>query len=500
MSTRDRKRPTRLAVPSEFRVPPLTDTGGDVFEGSASATRTLTTYWDTEDLRLVRGRASLHHTDNGWRLTLPHPTGKSDDAAPAPQRTEGGPDQPPSGATDLVTAFTRGADLEAIATLRTTQRRVPISGADGTPVASVVDEEVEVVDGERTTPRVRELAIEWNDAATRQQRTALLARLRSAGAEPVESVPVIMRVLGARASAPSDATPAKPAGASSVGEVLRAAIGEATQVLVANDPGTRLGDDPEAVHQMRVATRKVRSNLRTFLKIVDEPWATGLREELQWLGGLLGDVRDPDVLLARLERNVAKIPAADREFADQLLAELRAHHADARDALLEGLHSARYTALLDQIVTAARRPRLLLRIDDLDDADVLRGLVRDPVRSLRDSVAELPDEPSDEMLHNVRIHVKRARYATEAVERAFGKPARAFARALVDVQDVLGEHQDAVIASEWLRDAAVKTDDERVGFAAGQLAAIEHTAALAARKRWPSAWAAANKKKLRAWL
>lgn len=499
MSARDRKRPTRLAVPPEFRVPPLTDTGGDVFEGPASATRTLTTYWDTEDLRLLRAGASLHHTDSGWRLVLPA-VGKRADDTPAAQRPEGGPDSPPAEAIELVTALTRGADLVAIATLRTTQRRVPISAADGTTVASVVDEEVEVVEGESATTRARELAIEWNAAAARQQRTALVARLRSAGAEPVDPVPVIVRVLGERASAPADCTPLKTDRARSVTEVLSAAIGEATQALIANDSGARLGDDPEAVHQMRVATRKVRSHLRTFRKLVDEPWSTGLREELQWLGGLLGEVRDPDVLLARLERNVAEIPAADRDYADQLLAELRAHHADARDALMEGLRSARYTTLLDQLVAATQRPRVLLRVDDRDDAEVLRGLVRNPVRSLNDSVAALPDEPPDEMLHDVRIHVKRARYATEAVERAFGKPARVYARALVDVQDVLGEHQDAVIAAEWLRDAAVKTDDERVGFAAGQLAAIEHTAALAARKRWSAAWASANKKKLRAWL
>ncbi len=501
MSTRDRERRTRFAAPPELHVPPLTDPGGDVFEGTTTATRTLTTCWDTHDLRLVRAGASLHHTDDGWRLALPSPDDDRGDNAPATQHHVGDPDRPPSVAIDLVTAFTRGAPLEAIATLRTTQRRVPITTADGGPVACIIDEDIEAIEGAATTPRVRELVVEWNSAASRQQRTALDARLRSVGAEPVEPVPVIVRLFGARASAPSDAAPVKAAGASgSVAEVLCAAIGEATQVLVANDPGARLGDDPEAVHQMRVAARKVRSHLRTFRKLVDEPWANGLREELQWLGELLGDVRDSDVLLARLERNVAKIPAADRDLAHQLLAELRAHHADARDALLKGLCSARYTALLDRLIAAAQRPRLLLRVDARDDAEVLRGLARGPVRSLRNSVAALPDEPRDELLHNVRIHVKRARYATESVERAFGKPARALARALVDVQDVLGEHQDAVIAADWLRDAAVKTDDERVGFAAGQLAAVEHTAALAARKRWPSAWATVNKKKLRAWL
>ncbi len=139
MSTRDRKRSTRLAIPPEYRLPPLTDTGGDVFEGPASAVRTLTTYWDTEDLRLVRAGASLHHTDNGWRIALPLPGAAGDDTGPAALRPDGGPDRPPTTAVDLVTALTRGAELQAVATLRTTQRRVPITAADGTPVASVVD-------------------------------------------------------------------------------------------------------------------------------------------------------------------------------------------------------------------------------------------------------------------------------------------------------------------------------------------------------------------------
>jgi CHAD domain-containing protein len=95
--------------------------------------------------------------------------------------------------------------------------------------------------------------------------------------------------------------------------------------------------------------------------------------------------------------------------------------------------------------------------------------------------------------------VKRARYAAEAVEPAFGKPARALARALTGVQDVLGEHQDAVLAAEWLRRNAA-TFDEAVGFAAGQLAMLELADARRARAAWPAAWQRAEERKLRSWL
>jgi CHAD domain-containing protein len=99
-------------------------------------------------------------------------------------------------------------------------------------------------------------------------------------------------------------------------------------------------------------------------------------------------------------------------------------------------------------------------------------------------------------LHRVRILAKRARYAAEAVLPVFGKRARAFARAMAAVQDVLGEHQDAVVAGEWLRAHATGTG----AFVAGELVAIERRAGEDARDEWPRVWASARRKKLRRWM
>jgi CHAD domain-containing protein len=175
-------------------------------------------------------------------------------------------------------------------------------------------------------------------------------------------------------------------------------------------------------------------------------------------------------------------------------------HGRARKSLLGVLRSDRYAELLERLVQAAREPRLLRRVDDEPDEDILRAAVRRPWNHLRDAVKTLPDDPADEELHAIRKRAKRARYAAEAVEPAFGKPARAFARALTDVQDVLGEHQDAVVAAEWLRTAAAQVHDERAAFVAGQLVALEHEAGLAARRAWPEAWRAVDHKKHRRWL
>jgi CHAD domain-containing protein len=249
-----------------------------------------------------------------------------------------------------------------------------------------------------------------------------------------------------------------------------------------------------------VATRRLRSDLRTFGALVDEQWADGLRDELRWLGDVLGAVRDADVLIGRIEDADERLPETDRQAGKTLVDQLRADRDRARTQLLRALRSDRYDALLDRLVAAAQRPRLLLRVDDAGDEALLRGVVRRPWERLRDAVRALPPDPTDAQLHSVRIHVKRARYAAEAVEPAIGKRARTFARALVDVQDALGEHQDAVVAAEWLRRAATRSEDASGAFAAGLLAANEREAAEAARDTWREAWAQADRKRVRGWL
>ncbi len=122
-----------------------------------------------------------------------------------------------------------------------------------------------------------------------------------------------------------------------------------------------------------------------------------------------------------------------------------------------------------------------------------------PWEKLRTAVEELPEDPTDEALHHVRIKAKRCRYAAEAVAPAVGKRARAFAKAIADVQDVLGDHQDAVVAEQWLRDVSSSTIGREV-FVAGQLATLERVEIESTRAAWGKVWEAASKKKLRQWL
>jgi CHAD domain-containing protein len=205
-------------------------------------------------------------------------------------------------------------------------------------------------------------------------------------------------------------------------------------------------------------------------------------------------MRDTDVLLGRLEARVEALDAADQPLAAHLLDGLRAQRADARDELLAGLRSDRYLDLLERLLAASRAVPSSVADLELDLGDI----VATPWKKLRKAVKALDENPPDAELHQVRIRAKRARYAAEAVAPALGKGAKRFASAIADLQDVLGEHQDAVVAGRWLRDH--RSDDPSTAFIAGRLAGIEDAAAQASRDDWESVWKRARRSKLRKWM
>ena len=115
------------------------------------------------------------------------------------------------------------------------------------------------------------------------------------------------------------------------------------------------------------------------------------------------------------------------------------------------------------------------------------------------AVRALGDEPAPEDLHRIWILAKRARYAAEAAAPVVGRKAAAFAAALADLQTVLGDHQDAMVAEAWLRSAA-EGADPALSLAAGELIALQLAEAAACRTQWRRAWEKASAKKLRSWL
>ncbi len=280
-------------------------------------------------------------------------------------------------------------------------------------------------------------------------------------------------------------------------DAVRRAIAASVARLVRHDPVVRRGVDPEGVHQARVATRRLRSDLRTFAPLLDPEWTEALRSELSDFADLLGAVRDADVLLQRLRDAAATLPETERQGAEAVLADLVASRTTDRATLLAAMRDPRYDTLIADLARAAAEPAVL------DEAgapaiDLLPPLAARPWRRLNRAVRALDDDPPDEDLHQVRILAKRARYAAEAVAPVVGQDATDFARAVARLQEVLGDHHDAVVAQGWLREAAARHPE--AAFAAGTLAGLEQAEAARGRADWPEAWDRASVRRLRAWM
>ena len=493
------ERELKFSPGPSFELPDLDDPALGFHADEPVTSKLVAAYFDTTDLRLAHAGASLRHrNDEGWLVKLP--VARGDGLVRFEHPIPGDGDEPPREAVELVLAIARSAPLQLVARLNTLRRRVVVRDDSGAQVAEIDDDEVSVIDGVRLTARFRELEVELAEDADDRVADALAQRLQAAGAGPPDPVPKVVRAIGPRAlDAPDIAPPHKLDLASTPREVLTAAIARSVARLVEHDPGVRVGDDDEAVHQARVATRRLRSDLRTFRRAIDVHWSEPLRDELKWLGERLGEVRDADVLLSRLEVSLDALPHADADGAEQLLDTLRHERAHVRDALLVEMGSPRYLALLDRLVEASHGVPSAPDRYDVDDME-LEALVRRPWKRLRDAVNALDDDPPDEELHEVRIRAKRARYAAEAVAPAVGRDAKRFAKRITEVQDILGEHQDAVVAEHWLRAQLGSTSSGPMLFVAGELAAVERAAGRTARNRFPQVWRRAKRRHLRDWL
>jgi CHAD domain-containing protein len=274
---------------------------------------------------------------------------------------------------------------------------------------------------------------------------------------------------------------------------LRAALDTRLRALLAHDPGTRVGEDPEELHQMRVAVRRMRAMLKAARSMLDRTWADDLRAELGWLGRALGPVRDADVLIERLRGHSADFDDIGRAAVETLIEALVAGRESARADMLAVLGSRRYTALLRRLATAVSRPLPTPRGRVV--APALVELVRTEYRRLSKAVRAAGEDPPDEVLHALRIQGKRLRYTGELVATSGRKPERKPVRQLVEstvgLQDVLGEHQDACVAQHrvmMLLDDLGDVVDVNVAFVAGRLAEREEVSRIATRQSWSTAW------------
>jgi CHAD domain-containing protein len=500
------EREAKLIAPEGFVLPRLDELVPDTTASVMPQRRLTATYYDTADLRLVRSGITLRYRTGEpgppWTVKLP-------DGAPGPAlvrreiRFTGPRGHVPDQAADLVLATTRGAPLVAVARISTLRAATQISAGDGRALAEVDDDTVTVSAGRhRRQAAFREVEIEVGPDAPNGERLLhnAVARLTDAGCVAQSPVPKLVHALGAPATEPPDVIVAPPREPVTVADVIHHAIARSAAQILRHDPGVRLGEDPEDVHQLRVGTRRLRSDLRTFARQLDAEQVAATRAELGWLAARVGVVRDADVLTARLRTSGDALPDADSAAVLTLLSSVGQQAGTARAAMLDAMRSSRYLCLLDALVTLAGHTPLAIETTPTAPAaaHVAACVAGRPWRRLARAVAVLPANPPDDALHRVRILAKRCRYSAEAVGPLVGPPAARFAAAVADVQTVLGDHQDTVVAEAWLREAA--RDNPAAGVAAGELIAHERTQRERLRAQWPVVWHSASAKKLRRWM
>jgi CHAD domain-containing protein len=485
-----------LRVHGLFRLPDLTAATTVVTRTKRQATRTLTAvYHDTDDLRLARWGATLLRreggADAGWHLSLPV---DGMDGQPEQVRlplSAGAAGEVPGELADLVLAFSRRAPLKAVATLRLERTPYSLTGADGKVFGQVIDDTVSVLDGEHVAARFREIEIEPRVEGA--PLAPVVDALVAGGAVPGTTARTFA-VLGPVIQEPPDVPepqivgPEDPAGAAVTAHIRRHA-----RAFLLQDVRVRR-DLPDSVHQMRVAARRLRSGLKVFEPMLDVEWAEALRTELGWIAGELGVSRDTEVLQARIDLHADEV---GEDFAGLIRAvvdpALSGQWHDARDHALNAMLSKRYRLFLDDLVDAARAPRLNPTAQ-APAGEVLPPLVDKAWNKLAKEVKHLRlDGPSDDW-HEARIRAKKARYAAEAVAPVMGEHVKRFAKALSGVTEVLGEHQDAWVAQQTLKTLAAGSGiDGLSGFSLGLLHEFEFEQELFARNDFVEIWPGVRK-------
>ena len=485
------EREIKLEAPASFRLEAVTVLGGGYRLSKIESATFDSRYFDTADFRLTRAGCSLRYrTGQGWTLKLPQ-TSEQGEMARLELASDAGPRTPPPALLDLTTAFIRTRRVRPVATLRTVRRTVGVRGVGGSVLAEIAEDDVTLIAHAGEPAHFRELEVELREQAPSALLVDLARRLQAVGAGSLVHESKIQRALGGSgALIPELRRP--PIGLhSGVGNLVRAEIATHVAELQANDAAIRLGYGPEPLHIARVATRRLRSTLRTFRSVLDQAWARRLSDDLAWLGRCLGAARDADVLVQRLRESAAHL---DDEYGAQRARFIAALHEGLDPkyrSVRRALRSPRYARLLDRLINAASHPKLIT------DADrparvLLPQLIRRPWRKMCKAAKRADARSPDDQLHALRIRVRRCRYAVETGLHVLGPAAEKFASKLTGLQQALGEQHDAVVAQAYIKGVAAKARATRVGAA---LLDRERRIDYRCRRAWSKAWAKVRRAK-----
>ena len=460
-------------------------------------------YHDTPDLTLFRWQVTLRRreggTDQGWHLKLPV-LGEGDwvrDELQSPLAS-GAVGHVPAELADIISPLVRAQELTPVVELRTQRTPMIVSTDEQQPLVEIVDDTVSVVDqAGMPLAMFRELEIELldNDNPAAHDAMELVSKaLLEAGAVP-GTMSKAAAALGPRAHAPADVPELPmPSRNGMAADAIRATIAHHVRELIFADVAVRR-DLPDAVHQVRVAGRRLRSILRTFDPLLEHDWAVNLEDELAWLATEMGIIRDSEVLEERLIAHSELLPQPQSALAGEAIrTALDRRLESARSGAMAALRSDRHTYLIEDLVSAAREPRIL---DDAyqDCEDVLPELVAKAWKSLAKSCRKLELEGPAAAWHRARIKAKRARYAVDAVLPVFSSVAvRRLSKSLAELTELLGDHQDAYVAQMFAQELAQSPETTGpTGFALGLLHSIEVEAEYEGRLEFAETWSDAKK-------
>jgi len=485
-------------------------------------------YYDTADLRLLDAGITLRRRtgggDAGWHLKLPAAPGSRQEIQLPPGRAG----RVPAELADLVRARTRGAPLVPVAAITTHRRVTTLVGQHGESLAEVADDNVRAVrlltnppaigavspddarpsaDGRRAEPDAR--ATEWREIEvelTGGDGPLLAAAdglLRNSGLQRSARSAKLERVLGERPRRP--APRAKLTSSASAGQVVGAYLRSQAERLKSLDPKVRRAE-PDSVHQMRVASRRLRSALQSFGAVVCRPETDHLAAELRWLSGVLGEARDAEVQAERLDEQVRQTDV--EELLGPVQARIQAHNAKARAGSLKAvsaaLKSARYYALLDELdqLTAdvPSGPAASASARQALPAAVAR-CYRKTRRRMRTALKAPEGKPREVALHDVRKAAKQARYAAEAVAPVLGGDAARFGNRMKKLQTVLGDHQDTVVGRQLARRLGISAQlAGESAFSYGLFYGRDACAGAQLQAKATKAWREASRGRYRHWL
>ncbi|TLM85796.1 CYTH and CHAD domain-containing protein [Pseudarthrobacter sp. NamE5] len=468
----------KYEVDDDAVVPPLAGLPGVARVGAAHTASLEAVYFDTDTHALASRRITLRRrtggTDAGWHLKLPPLETAS---GPEPQQRQelhaplGQPDVVPDSLLAHLQVYLRGTAVAPVVRLQTKRTTHSLYGEGGVHLADLADDRVtaerlQAGSGSEGRGREKQQWREWELELVHGE-PALFAPaeelLFQAGARPAGHASKLARALGdAAGSATTDSgaaqgerTPDLRAGKKAPATaVVTAYLGAQIGEMMAQDPGVRL-EEPDAVHNMRSAARRSRSVLAGYRKLYAAGPVRRLRDELKWLGQMLGGPRDAEVLLDRLRGHLDELPPGEGTEAARVRVEGKAGAAfDGGSRLLqEALNSDRYFRLLDGLEDFRDNPPVRPEAAAPGRA-VASQAVDKAARRLRRSqkAAAHARQGTDHenALHQVRKDAKRLRHVAESAALVHGKRAEKVAKAAHRQQKILGDYHDAVIARDLL--------------------------------------------------